>query len=108
MANPVVESTGAQTATGAEDTLATINSPRNLVLLVDCTNMAAGDTVILRVKRKVRSAGSVRTIFEEALSGAQSPPGWISAPIPSPHQAVFTLQQTAGTYRAFDWSVESL
>lgn len=108
MANPIVEASGTKLATGAEDTLATIATPRNLVLLVDLSNMAAGDTVTLRVKRAAKPAGLTRSVYEEVFSGVQDVPIAISAPIPSPTSASFTLQQSAGTMRNFDWAVESL
>ncbi|HEY6009420.1 MAG TPA: hypothetical protein VIU40_13930 [Geobacteraceae bacterium] len=110
MANPVVETSGTLTATGSgtEDTLATVSSPRNLCLVVDLTNLAGGDAVTIRVKRKVLSGGSVRVVYKETWAGAQTDPVVVSVPVPSPHQAVFTLALESATPRAFDWSIESL
>lgn len=105
---PTVENTGTVAADGTEQTLATINTNRNLLLVVDLSNMQAGDTVILKAKRKVTTAGSVRGYIRRTYSGVQTDAASISIPLPSPHQAVFTLQQTAGVNRNYDYSVESL
>lgn len=110
MANPIVEASGTKVATGSgtEDTLATINSPRVLSVIVDLTNLVAGDAVTLRVKRKILSGSSLRTVYRETFSGVQGEPAMISVPVPSPHQAVFTLTLETATPRNFDWSVESM
>lgn len=109
MAVPVAEADGQLTATGSgtEDTVATITAPRVLTFVVDLANMVAGDTVTLKVKRKVRSGDTVRVVYSEVFTGAQAEPIAISVPMPSPHQAVFTITQEAGTPRVFPWAVES-
>lgn len=109
MANPVVEASGTLTATGSgtEDTISTVNLPRTLWVVVDATNMVVGDTITLRVKRKVLSGGALVKFFEEQFAFPLEQPGLISVPMPSPHQAVFTLAQETGTGKAFPWSVES-
>lgn len=109
MSNPVVETSGTLNATGSstEDTLATINSPRYLTLIVDTTAMQAGDTITLRAKRKVLSGGAVVEVYKETFSWPIESPGLVSVPMSSPHQAVYTLAQESGTPRAFPWSVES-
>lgn len=109
MAIPVVEASGQQTATGGgtEDIVSTISVPRVLTFVVDCANMVAGDTVTLRVKRKTRSGDTVRTVHKETFTGVQDDPVQISIPMPSPHQAVFSITQEAGAVKAFPWSVES-
>ena len=43
-------SDGSQTATGGEDTLATITTSGSFVLGLDANNMALGDTLVVRVK----------------------------------------------------------
>lgn len=109
MSIPVAEAEGSQTATGGgtEDIVATINTPRVLTFVVDLTNMVGGDTVTLKVKRKVRSGDTVRVVHSETFTGIQADPIAISVPVPSPHQAIFSITQEAGTGRAFPWSVES-
>ncbi len=109
---PTVEASGQQLADGTEQTLATIAANRSLLLRVDVSVLADGETVVLRVKERVLVGGADRTIFADIFDNgngtrSQMP---VSIPISSPHQAVFTLQQdtTFGAFKTFDWSVESL
>ena len=109
MAVPVAEADGSLTATGGgtEDTVATITAPRVLTFVVDLSALTWGDAVTLKVKRKTRSGDTVRVAYAETFAGIQAEPIAISVPVPSPHQAVFTITQEAGTPKTFPWSVES-
>lgn len=109
MSVPVAEADGSLTATagGVEDTVATITAPRVLTFVVDLSNLTYGDVVTLKCKRKARSGDTVRTAYSETFAGIQAEPIAISVPMPSPHQAVFTITQEAGTAKTFPWSVES-
>lgn len=102
---------GTQTAViSTEHTLATVTAGKTLVLLVDTSNMAAGDTVELRAKTKVLTGGTVRVAYFVSYVDAQPADDVvkISVPIPALFSGVFTLKQTAGTGRNFDWSVLSI
>lgn len=100
---------GTQTASiSTEHTLSTRTSARTYVLLVDLSNLAAGDTVELRAKVKVLSSSTTRQAYVETFTGDQTDDAFISIPIPTAHSCSFTLKQTAGTGRSFDWSVLSL
>lgn len=102
-------SSGTQAATiSTEHTLATITDISTYVLVVDCNAMAAGDTVKLRAKVKTLSGSTERLAYEETLSDVQASPVFLSVPIPTVHSVKFTLEQTAGTGRSFDWSVVAL
>jgi len=105
---PTVEASGTLLATAAEQTLATVSSNRNLLLVVDLTLMQAGDTVILKVYRKVLTTGALVLYARQSYVDAQTDPVAISIPFPSPFQASATLQQTVGGFRNFPWSLESL
>ena len=103
---------GSLTATGAEDTVMTIDAPGgNMVvtkLTVDLTNMVAGDTVVVKYKERTKTAGNMIISVAETFNGPQTVPlfvvgkdmlgenrfGWI-----------VTLEQTAGTNRIYDWQV---
>ena len=107
MATSIAE--GSQTATiGVEHTLATVNTAGSYVLDVDLSNLAGGDKLILRVKKKIRSTGTTRTVYEASYIYAQSIPNVSSIPVASIHEYVVTLEQTAGTGRAFNWEVVGL
>lgn len=100
---------GTQAATiGVEHTLDTETAVSTYVLLVDCTNMASGDTLELRAKVKVKGGGAESLAYIETLVDAQDPAVFLSVPIPTGHSCKFTLKQTAGTGRSFDWSVMAL
>ncbi len=97
---------GTQTATiSTEHTLATETAASVYILAVNLTNMVSGDVTTLRVKPKVLTGGSNTLAFEATFTGAQGVDVVYSEPVPSVHSAVFTLQQTAGTGRAYEWSV---
>lgn len=100
---------GTQTASiSTEHTLSTRTSARTYVLLVDLSNLAVGDTVEIRAKVKVLTGSTARQAYVETFTGDQVDDVFISIPIPTAHSCAFTLKQTAGTGRSFDWSVLSL
>jgi len=104
---PSVEQAGNITADGTEQTLATVASNRSLLLIVDPTNMETGDRIVIRAKRKVLTSSSLKEYQRREISGAQS--GLVVMdPITSPYSAVFTLEQTGGTFVDYEYSVESL
>ncbi|MEM2284556.1 MAG: hypothetical protein QXL29_08145 [Zestosphaera sp.] len=79
------------------------NPPRFLEGHIDLSNMADGDTVVIRQYFKISPTGTYKKYAEETFSNAQ--------PIPLLHVISnvgrygikVTLQQTAGTYRSFDY-----
>ena len=99
---------GSQTATGGEDTLDTITAAASYVLMVDTSNMALGDKLTLRAKVKVRSVGTTRLAYTASYAQVQGDPVKLSIPIASTNEVVFTLEQTAGTNRAYAWEIVSL
>lgn len=103
-----IAASGTQTATiGTEHTLSGGNllGPKTFTLMVDTTNMVAGDELQLRIKTKTLSGGTETLAYMCTIVGAQDIPQKISIPIPVPNSATFTLKQTAGTGRAFPWNV---
>lgn len=99
-------SSGTQSATlDTEHTLATETSPNVYILAVNLSNMVADDIVTLRIKTKVLSGGSHALAFTATFSGAQPVDVVYSEPVPSVHSAQFTLEQTDGTGRNYEWSV---
>lgn len=107
-----VEASGTQTATiGTEHTLHTSAAAKTLVLRVDAVNMADGDRVELRIYSKVLSGSTLAVAYLATFMHVQAQPVKISLPIVAAGHASgtqFTLKQTAGTGRAFAWSVESV
>lgn len=103
---------GTQTATiGTEHTLSAVNQPGVYVLYVDTVNLAAGDVLELRAKRKVLAGSTTRSVLIASWAGEQPADDRIKVSVPLANDLaeaealVFTLQQTFGTGRAFPWSV---
>jgi len=106
MATPQVN--GTILADGTEQTLATVTTAGSYVLHVDLSALADGDTVVLRLKSRVLSGGTDRLAYEASFSHAQGTPLTYSIPVPTAHQIIATLEQTAGTNRSYDWSLLAL
>jgi hypothetical protein len=104
MAVSVIDS-GSLTGSAAEQTLSTQTGAGIYTLAVDANAMVAGDTTILRIYGKARSSDTERLMFESAYSDVQADPLKLSIAVLSPHHFKATLQQTAGTGRAFPWAV---
>jgi len=103
---PSNSSDGSQTAViSTEHTLATVTTAGNYLLLVDTNAMVIGDILELRVKIKPRTAGTTRELFLGTYAHVQGAPIKQSIPISIVFEGVFTLKQTAGTGRAFEWAV---
>lgn len=101
---------GTQTATiSTEHSLgAAITTAGVYVLVVDTNAMAGGDRLELRAKTKAISGGVQRLAYVASFRHAQSTLIKYSVPVPVDVEVQFTLKQTAGTGRAFPWSVLSL
>lgn len=105
-----VENSGTQTATiDTEHTLDTDVDAKVFILLVDTKNLVKGDRLVLRAKMKVLTGSTLATIYTAIYSNVQEDIVKASIPITSPgFQVDFTLEQTDGTGRTFEWSVVSV
>jgi hypothetical protein len=102
------DSTGSQTATiSTEHILASPTTVATYVLAVDTINLTLGDLVELRVYDMVDGV-NFRQVWKAAYQHAQINNGKVSPPLAVTTQAKFTLKQTAGTGRAFPWSVRRI
>lgn len=101
---------GTQTATiGTEHTLgSSITAAGTFILSVNTSNLANGDVLELRAKTKVLTDGSEAVYLLATYAHAQGDPVKMSIPIPSLYSLTFTLKQTAGTGRAFEWNIVGL
>ncbi len=99
---------GTQTAViSTEHVLATIATAGAFQLLVDVNAMVDGDELELRIDMKVLTGSTARTVFFATYAHEQGVDAnvVISPPIPSVYSIAFTLKQTAGTGRAYDWAI---
>jgi len=96
---------GAQTAVvGTEHTLTTQGTAGTYQIRVDLGNMEISDELELRAKVKVLSGGTAKLITLGYFSHKQTELVVDSVPIHSPYSIEFSLKQTAGTARNFDWN----
>lgn len=103
------KTSGTQSATvTTEHTLATVTDAGTYVLAVDVSNLANGDELELRAKEKVLTGSTAAQSVYAAYAHAQTNSVVHLLPVASPHEVAFTLKQTAGTGRSFDWSVREL
>ena len=104
--------TGSQTATvGTEHTLNTTTpevADGIYQLFIDTAAMVAADITEIRIKEKARSADTQRQIMVATLAGAQSDPLWVSPTFVLMNGWDMTLKQTAGTSRAYPWSIRKV
>lgn len=107
---PSSNQNGTQTATvGTEHALGTaITAAGTYVLSVDTANMANGDILELRCKKKVLTGGTEKVYVLGTFRDAQADPVKDSIPVVSIYSCSFTLKQVTGTGRAFDWNIQAL
>lgn len=109
MAGLVSAASGTQTATiNTEHTLNSPAGPATYILVVDTTAMVNGDVLELRCKSKAKAAGSAIQFVIGSFSNVQADPLKMSIPVASVDGGAFTLKQTAGTGRAYDWNLYSI
>jgi hypothetical protein len=97
---------GSQTATiNTEHSLSSQTGVGIYVLVIDTANMASGDVLVIRLKTKYYTGGTVRTMQTLTYNDAQTEPNKYSLPVPVDTQIDCTLQQTAGTGRVFPWNL---
>lgn len=106
---PTVKSSGTQSATvgSTPDTLLSTTDAGTYILTVDVSALQDNETVVLRIRRKVLTAGTVRTAYAWAITGTVPADNHIqiSVPITCAFGADFTLNQINGTQRSFPWEV---
>lgn len=111
----VIKSPATLTRFADDSQTAVINTEHNLSsptaagyyqLIVDLNAMVNADVLVLRVKSPARNGGTKREVYQ-AVYGPVAPGSKIavSPPIPIIDDSDFTLQQVAGTGRAYPWAV---
>ena len=94
--------------------VATVNTEHSLtqqtgvgiyVLTVNLAEMAAGDTVVLKLKTKTLSGSTSQLAYAYTYSDAQTELNVYSVPVPVDVEIICTLTQTAGSSRSFPWKL---
>jgi hypothetical protein len=103
------DSVGSQTAViGTEHMIAAPTTPGTYVFMVDAANLALGDLLELRLYVKIDDT-NYRQLWKAAYGHVQMNPAKIAPSLAVVGAgAKFTLKQTAGTGRAFPWSLRSI
>ncbi|RLC33769.1 MAG: hypothetical protein DRZ76_03915 [Candidatus Nealsonbacteria bacterium] len=101
------ETGGTLTADGTEQNVIIDDSPTGLFapirLLIDLSNMAAGDTTIIRLYYRIKSGGSY-ILDDEVTYNGPVDPALIQIGLDSNRFGFkVTLEQTTGTNRDYDW-----
>jgi hypothetical protein len=106
------QGSGTQTATiGTEHTLLDVATAGTYTFHVDTVNMAAVDTLELRVYQMVLTGGTRRVAYLARYTDAPSTDDLIKISVPISNELTdagalrFTLKQTSGTGRSFPWKV---
>lgn len=103
-----VVGSGTQTATlDTEHILYQTTTSNYYTGSVNLTNMASGDITIVRLYKKVLTGSSQDLIDSWTFSGAQTNKIFYLPHVSSPFGAKFTLEQTDGTGRNYDFSIET-
>lgn len=102
----VAAASGTQAAVvGTEHQLSAQTGAGIYVLVVDANNMAAGDALTLKIKTMAIGSGETRLAYTLTYLDLQAEPVKYSVPVPANNSITVTLTQTAGTSRAFPWSL---
>jgi len=94
---------GTLTANGTEQTVAESTALCTIEGHIDLSNMQVGDSITIREYIKHKSGGTYRLYDSAEYSDVQTKPCLHVSKLPSKYGAKITLQQTSGTYRAFDY-----
>lgn len=110
-ATNTLKSSGTQAATvGTEHYLLSTSDNGTYILIVNAENMVSGDTTELRLYLSTTDGAQPDVCYYGKLQGAQGSDArvYISVPLPSYSGCSFTLKQTAGTSRTYQWQVLAL
>jgi hypothetical protein len=78
---------------------------------VDLSNMASGDSIVLRIYQKILTGDTPMVAYFQPFNDAQPVDGLIAVSVPIANELQeldclrFTLTQTAGTPKSFKWKV---
>lgn len=106
---PTVKSSGTQATTvgSTPDTLLSTTDAGTYILSLDCSALADDEVLIIRIRRKILTAGTVRTAYCWQVVGTLPADDaiQISVPITTAFGADFTINQPNGSTRNIPWEV---
>lgn len=101
-----VRSDGTLVADGTEQTIYEVTPTVTLVpdsITMSMSNMASGDSTIIRMYAKLKSGGAYELIDSKTYRNAKDIPAINITGQPNRYGWKVTLQQTEGTNRSYDW-----
>jgi hypothetical protein len=107
----LTETSGTLLADGTEQNVIINNAPvaefKPLAIDLDTTNMAAGDNVVIKFYKRIISGGGMVLFDTIIYNGVQAVPGKTLAITPNRYGFAYTLQQTAGVNRNYNYGYHS-
>lgn len=102
---------GSQTTSGTTEHTLNTTTPNGTVgiyqLVLDLSDMIAGDVLEIRVKEKARSSDAQRLLYLDTVVGVQSSPLWMSPAMILLHAWDMTVKATAGGI-TIPWSIRKV
>lgn len=101
------EDSGTLTASGAEQEIVSKTSTEPFIaqLILDVSNMVGADQILIMETMRVLAGGGLEQFTRTRITGAQEEPILVFAQKYAVREYRVTLQQLAGIYRDFDWSL---
>lgn len=85
---------GTNTCDGTEQTIDTETGAKTYVLQADLSDMANGESLIIRIKTKTLTGGSSAIAYQASYANVQGSPVVYSVPVPSLFQLIVTFEGT--------------
>jgi hypothetical protein len=106
MSQPTSAASGSQAATiNTEHTLTTQTTGGWYTLVLDTNAMANGDTLEIRGYLKCKTGSTSRLAFIETRQNVQLDIVQVFGNLPVDTEVIFSIKQTSGTGRTYDWNV---
>jgi hypothetical protein len=101
-----IDTQGLLTADGAEDTVVdkVLATAFKGQLNIDLSNLAFGDTIILKEYTKASSGGPLNLVTSTTFTGVQAQPIAVFLVKGLAYEHKITLQQTLGTFKSFTFT----
>lgn len=85
---------GTNVCDGTEQTVSTETAAKTYVLMADLNDIANGETLIIRIKSKVLTAGTTRQVYRADYANVQADKIVYSVPVPSLFEYIVTFEGT--------------
>lgn len=103
----IVESSGTATSIiGSPVTLAAPTNNHVRAVAVDLTNLAAGEVIQISALAPLKLGGTSILIEQQSFTGVAPKPNAQIIACLMPYGGSFTINQTSGSVRTYDWFIE--